>query len=61
MGVGGSQMKIFDMESSQCTCELRVDESESLYVCDTGHSSARYFVGGSTGSLYYLMSTKSYD
>lgn len=61
MGVGGSQMKIFDIESGKATCELRVDESVSLYACDTGHSSARYFVGGSTGTLYYMMSTKSYD
>ena len=61
MGVGGTQMKIFDIDSSKALFELKVDENVSLYACDTGHTSARYFVGGSTGTLYYMMSTKSYD
>ena len=54
-------MKIFDVDTTKEIFGVTLEENVSLYACDSGYSSNRYFYGGNTGALFYMMSTKSYD
>ena len=54
-------MKIFSLEDYNEMVEIRFDEGESLYTCDSSYGSNRYMVGGKHGSVFYLGSNKTFE
>jgi len=61
MACGGQQMKIFSLEDYSEMVEVRFEEGESLYTCDSSYGSNRYLVGGKSGVMFYLGSNKSFE
>jgi hypothetical protein len=61
MACGGTQMKIFSLDDFNEMIEVKFDEGESLYSCDSSYGSNRYLVGGKNGSLFYLGSNKTFE
>ena len=55
---GGTQMKIFGLSGYKELVEIKFEESESLYTCDSSHSGNKFLVGGKAGGLTYLGSNK---
>lgn len=54
-------MKIFSLDDFNEMIEVKFDEGESLYSCDSSYGSNRYLVGGKNGSLFYLGSNKTFE
>jgi hypothetical protein len=61
MACGGTQMKIFSLDDYSEMVEVKFDQGESLYSCDSSYSSNRYLVGGKHGSMFYLGSNKTFE
>lgn len=60
MAAGGSQVKMFNYVEDREMLELKLTDNNSLYTCDSGRMSNRYCAGSTSGTLYYILSTKSF-
>jgi hypothetical protein len=61
LAAGGSQMKMFTLDDYSELFEVKADEGEAFYSCDSSISNNKYAVGGKHGSLFYLTSNKLSD
>ncbi len=53
-------MKIFSFEDYSEMVEVKFEEGESLYSCDSSYSSNRYLMGGKNGSMFYVGTNKTF-
>ena len=61
MAVGGSDLKIFNVDNFSQILELNFDKENAMYTCDSGHTGNKYLAGGKHGALFYFGSNKNLE